>query len=104
MSALSIYLSEATHGGRDSGAPFWSSDLEARRPIWFGGDDRSEKGMDEFFAFLCEESSKNIAVAVMDMWKPFRNPTSRNAPQASILFDKFHIIRHLGEALDKVRK
>ena len=27
-----------------------------------------------------------------------------NAPQAAILFDKFHIMRHLGEALDKVRK
>ena len=26
------------------------------------------------------------------------------APQAAILFDKFHIMRHLGEALDKVRK
>jgi transposase len=26
------------------------------------------------------------------------------APQAPILFDKFHIMRHLGEALDQVRK
>ena len=26
------------------------------------------------------------------------------APQAAILFDKFHIMRHLGDALDKVRK
>jgi transposase len=26
------------------------------------------------------------------------------APQAAILFDKFHVMRHLGEALDKVRK
>ena len=25
-------------------------------------------------------------------------------PQASILFDKFHVLRHLGEALDQVRK
>jgi len=25
-------------------------------------------------------------------------------PQAAILFDKFHIMRHLGEALDRVRK
>jgi transposase len=25
-------------------------------------------------------------------------------PQAAILFDKFHILRHLGEALDRVRK
>ena len=28
----------------------------------------------------------------------------QHAPQAAILFDKFHIMRHLGEALDKVRK
>jgi len=40
----------------------------------------------------------------MDMWKPFRLSTARHAPQASILFDKFHILRHLGDALDQVRK
>ena len=80
------------------------SDLERRRAIWFGGEDRSEKSMDKFFAFIGEKSSKRVEVAVMDMWKPFRNSTSRNCPQAAILFDKFHIIRHLGEALDKVRK
>ena len=40
----------------------------------------------------------------MDMWKPFRNATAEHAPQAAILFDKFHIMRHLGDALDKVRK
>ena len=40
----------------------------------------------------------------MDMWKPFRQSTQRNAPHAAILFDKFHILRHLGEALDKIRK
>ena len=38
------------------------------------------------------------------MWKPFRNVTARRAPQAAILFDKFHVMRHLGDALDKVRK
>jgi transposase len=27
-----------------------------------------------------------------------------HAPQAAILFDKFHILRHLGDALDKIRK
>src|SRR6266576_890096 len=27
-----------------------------------------------------------------------------HAPQASILFDKFHVLRHLGDALDQVRK
>jgi transposase len=80
------------------------SDLEKKVPIWFGGDDRSEQSMDKFYEFLGEKRSKSIELAVMDMWKPFRNSAHRNAPQAAILFDKFHILRHLGEALDQVRK
>ena len=70
--------------------------------VW--GKDRSEASMDLFFAWLGPKKSKGIRLAVMDMWKPFRNSTRRNAPQAAILFDKFHIMRHLGEALDAVRK
>jgi transposase len=80
------------------------SDLLRRRPIWFGGKDRSEASLDLFFAWLGLKKSKGIRLTVMDMWKPFRNSTRRNAPQAAILFDKFHIMRHLGEALDAVRK
>jgi len=82
------------------------SDLVRRRPIWFGGKDRSEESLDEFFKWLGPKKNKQIRLAVMDMWKPFRNSTLKigNAPQASILFDKFHVLRHLGEALDKVRK
>ena len=60
--------------------------------------------MDEFFTFLGEERSKRVRLAVMDMWKPFRNSANKKAPQAAILFDKFHILKHLGGALDKVRK
>lgn len=80
------------------------SDLEKRRAIWFGGEDRSEKSMDAFYTFLDEKNRSKIEVAVMDMWKAFRNSTKRNAPQTAILFDKFHVIRHLNEALDKIRK
>jgi transposase len=80
------------------------SDLERRRAIWFGGKDRSEESMDEFFKTLGPAKSKRIRLAVMDMWKAFRNSTARAAPQAAILFDKFHVLRHLGDALDQVRK
>ena len=80
------------------------SDLLRRRPIWFGGEDRSEKSMAMFYQQLGEKKSRGIRLAVMDMWKPFRNMTNEHAPQAAILFDKFHVMRHLGEALDKVRK
>jgi len=82
------------------------SDLERRRPIWFGGRDRSEASMDEFYQWLGPRKSQKIRLAVMDMWKAFRLSTLKaaHAPHAAILFDKFHILRHLGAALDTVRK
>lgn len=80
------------------------SDLERKRPIWFGGDDRSEASMAQFYDWLGAEKSSRIRLIVMDMWKPFHNVAQERAPQAAILFDKFHIMRHLGDALDKVRK
>ncbi len=80
------------------------SDLVRKRPIWFGGDDRSEASMAQFYAWLGPRKSGQIKLIVMDMWKPFRNVARDKAPQAAILFDKFHIMRHLGEALDTVRK
>jgi transposase len=80
------------------------SDLERMRPIWFGGKDRSEGSLDLFFEWLGPKKSQGIRLAVMDMWKAFRNSTRKHAPQGAILFDKFHVMRHLNEALDKVRK
>jgi len=80
------------------------SDLERLRPIWFGGKDRSEASLDLFFDWLGPKKSQGIRLAVMDMWRAFRNSTRKHAPQGAILFDKFHVMRHLNEALDKVRK
>jgi hypothetical protein len=80
------------------------SDLEQKRAIWFGGEGRREEDMDQFYAFLGHENTANLRLAVMDMWLPFRKSMQAHAPNASVLFDKFHILRHLGEALDKVRK
>ena len=82
------------------------SDLIRRRPIWFGGKDRSEASLDEFYAWLGPEKSSKIRLAVMDMWKAFRHSTLKegNAPQALVVYDKFHVLRHLQDALDSVRK
>jgi transposase len=80
------------------------SDLGRMRPIWFGGKDRSEQSLDLFFQWLGPKKSQRIRLVVMDMWKAFHNSTRKHAPQVAILFDKFHVMRHLNEALDKVRK
>jgi transposase len=80
------------------------SDLIRARPVWFGGMDRSEASMSLFFDWLGPKKSGKIRLAVMDMWKPFRNACAAHAPGAAMLYDKFHALRHLGETLDKVRR
>jgi transposase len=69
------------------------SDLLRGRPIWFGGEDHSAASMSQFYAWLGERKSSRLRLAVMDMWKPFRLATQAQAPQAAILFDKFHYER-----------
>jgi transposase len=80
------------------------SDLIRGRPIWFGGVDRSEASLAQFYAWLGPKKARRVRLALMDMWKPFANATRVALPGAAILFDKFHVMRHLGEALDQVRK
>jgi len=82
------------------------SDLIRRRPIWFGGTDRSEASLDAFYAWLGPKKSRRIRLVVVDMWKAFRASTHKlgHAPHAQLLYDKFHVLRHLQNALDTVRK
>jgi len=80
------------------------SDLERRRPIWFGGVDRSEESLDMFYNWLKPKKTGKIRLVVMDMWRAFESSTKKNASKAAILYDKFHVLRHLQVALDTVRK
>ena len=82
------------------------SDLLRGQAIWFGGKDRSEKSLDEFFRWRGPEKCGKIRFVVMDRGKAFRHSTRQvgNAPQAPILFDKFPVFPHLGQAIDQVRK
>lgn len=79
------------------------SDLERHRPIWFGGKDRKEESLDLFYQWIGPKKSSKIELAIMDMWKAFKKSTVKNAPNAAIVYDKFHVMRHLGNALDEVR-
>jgi transposase len=80
------------------------ADLDQRRPIWMGGQGRSEQDLQRFFDIIGSERCITIELAVMDMWKPFRKSTLKNASNAQIVYDKFHIMRHLANALDQVRR
>jgi len=80
------------------------ADLDEQRPIWIGGTGRTKEDLDQFFTEIGVECSQRIELAVMDMWKAFRNSTLQHAAQARIIFDKFHVLRHLADAWDEVRR
>lgn len=45
-----------------------------------------------------------IELVAMDMWIPYRDAVRAVLPQATIVIDKFHVVRMANQAIDKVRK
>jgi len=40
----------------------------------------------------------------MDMWKAFILTAQELLPNASIVYDRFHLVKYRNEAIDKVRR
>ena len=80
------------------------SDLDAGRPIWIGGKDRSQESFEAFFLWLGEDKYKLITLCVMDMWRPYRAELRKFCPTADVVFDKFHVVAKMSEAMDAVRR
>ncbi len=66
--------------------------------------DRTEEAADTLWNMLTKEQCESIEAVSIDMWQAYENSVETNAPQAEIVFDKFHIAKHLNEAVDKVRR
>jgi transposase len=80
------------------------SDLDAGRPIWIGGNSRKQESFEAFFLWLGAVKCKNITLGVMDMWKQYLAALRKFCPTADVVFDKFHVVAQMSQAMDKVRK
>src|ERR1700736_4645770 len=79
-------------------------DLERRVLLWVG-EDRTEEAVKKFFTEeMGQRRCSTLQVVCMDMWACYANLVREHAPQAQILFDRFHIVKHLNEAVDQVRR
>ena len=67
-------------------------------------EDRTEEAADRLWEVLSEEQKDSVKAVAVDMWKAFTNSARRNAKNAEIVHDRFHISKHLNEAVDKVRR
>src|ERR1700761_648160 len=81
------------------------NDLDQPRVLYVA-EERTEASMDGFWSGLTEEQIHAVEAVAMDMWDPYINSTLNHLPEArkKIVFDKFHIAKHLAEAVDLVRR
>jgi len=79
-------------------------DLERRVLLWVG-DDRTEEAVKPFFTkAMGRRRCATLRVVCVDMWAAYANLVEEYARNAQILFDRFHIVKHLNEAVDEVRR
>lgn len=75
-----------------------------RRILLYSGPDRTEESLEAFFDAYGTEHLQEVTMVCCDMWKPYVNVIKRRLPHATIVYDKFHLVRHLLDAVDTVRK
>ena len=80
------------------------SNLETGEPLWMG-QDRKRETLDRYFAEALPRRRRRFVRAVgVDMWEPFVQSLRVHLPQARIVYDKFHVLRHANGAVDETRR
>ena len=74
-----------------------------KRLLWVAPD-RTEASLRGFFRFLSDEARQSIRFVCSDMWQPYLNVVAEQLKHAVHLLDRFHIMKKMGEAIDKVRR
>jgi transposase len=77
-----------------------------RGTIEFISFDRKKSSLDAFYQSLTPKQLAGIQAVAMDMWEPYISSTLQYIPAAAnkIVFDRFHVMKHMLEAVDSVRK
>jgi transposase len=80
-------------------------DLQAAT-VEYIAEDRKQESLGAYFDTLPVRRRENIEAISLDMWQPYIAACRDKVPGAEgkMVFDRFHLMRHVVEAVDKVRK
>ena len=81
------------------------SDLE-RGTVEYLGDNRDEGSLDGYLGKLSPKRREKIESIAVDMWDPYLASIRKHVPDAEekVVFDRYHLMTHMGKAVDEVRK
>jgi transposase len=68
--------------------------------------ERTKESLDGFFRPLSATQRAQISTVTMDMWEPYHQSVREFVPHADdkIVLDRFHLMKYMSEAVDKVRR
>lgn len=78
-------------------------DHAKHRVVW-AADGKSGETLDLFFDQLGPDRGKKVTDVTMDMSKAYIKTVKARVPGATIVFDRFHVQKLVGDALDEVRR
>ena len=79
-------------------------DIADSNGVLFLAKDRKEGSLTLFFKELTNEQRQSIKVVCMDFWDPFVKSVKQNIPDATIVFDRYHLKKHLNDCMDELRR
>ena len=81
------------------------ADLDRSRVLYVA-EDRKQESLEGFWTTLTPAQLEGITAMAMDMWEPYILSARAHLPdaEAKIVFDKFHVEKHVHEAVDKIRR
>jgi len=105
LSALTSVAIDETSYRRGHSYLTLAADADARKVV-FVSKGRGADNIAGFAQYLRAHKGdpNNIAAVCLDMSPAFIKGVANNLPNATITFDKFHIIAHASQALDKMRR
>lgn len=66
-------------------------------------DARRKNVLEEYFIHIPIKERLNVQYVNIDMWQTYVDIAERYLPNARICVDSFHVIKHLNDAMDKIR-
>lgn len=77
-----------------------------RGTVEYVADDRRQQSLEQYYCQFTAEELAGVKAVAMDMWDPYVDATKAYVPDAAdkIVFDKYHVVRIVSEAIDKVRR
>lgn len=105
LSGITALGLDEIHWGRTKGflTVIYQIDAHCRRLLWVGPK-RTQATLRRGLAELGPQVVRGLKFVCSDMWKPYLQVIAEQAAQALHVLDRFHIVMHLNQAVDQVRR